>query len=113
MLMWMNCTFPLVWLLRLVFSVDAMTMGFKGTHKDNLHITYRNEGNSFQVGEHVQEGYTYQLYIRNDQEHPKYLKQGLSLFHLQVNNMFYSVKDEHHKCEMDNLYNSTYYCRSR
>ena len=38
MLMWLKFVFPLVWLLRLEFSVDDITMGFKVKHKDQIRI---------------------------------------------------------------------------
>ena len=34
LLAWMNFIFPVIWLLAVAFSVDEMTMGFKGQHKD-------------------------------------------------------------------------------
>ena len=34
LLSWMNFIFPTIWLLACAFSVDEMTMGFKGQHRD-------------------------------------------------------------------------------
>ena len=49
MLMWLKLFLPLVWLLRLAFSVDDMIMGFNFKHKDKLRIMYTNEGGGFQA----------------------------------------------------------------
>ena len=49
MIMYMKFICPLVWLLGLEFSVDEMTMVFKGKHKDKLRIMYNNEGDGFQA----------------------------------------------------------------
>ena len=111
MLMWMNFICPLVCLLGLVFSVDEVKMGFKGKHKDKLQIAYKNEGDSFQVDALFQEGYTYQVYMRNDLANSTYLNPGLSPLHLQVMNLFYSVKDEHYHYAIDNMYNLTYFVK--
>ena len=78
---WLNFICPMVWLLGLAFSVDEMTMGFKGKYKDKLRITYKAEGDGFQADALCQEGFTYQVYMRNDPAPCKYLKQGLSPLH--------------------------------
>ena len=48
MLLWMNFLFLTIWLMGLAFSVNEMTMGFQGRHKDKQRITYKNEGGGFQ-----------------------------------------------------------------
>ena len=50
-----------MWLLGLEFSVDDTIMGFKGKHKDKIQITYKNEGDGFQMNSLCKEDYTYQL----------------------------------------------------
>ena len=48
LLTWMNFILPTVSLLACAFSVDEMTMGFKGQYKDKNRITYKSEGGGFQ-----------------------------------------------------------------
>ena len=93
-------------MLACAFSVDEMTMGFKGQHKDKKRITYKAEGDGFQADALCQDGFTYQVFMRNDRAPAKYLKKGLSPLHLRVMGLFDSIKDTHHQCAMDNLYNS-------
>ena len=58
-----------------------------------------------------QEGYIHQLNTRNDPTPSKYMKEGLSTFHLRVMNLFDSMNDDNHNFTMDNLYNLKYFCR--
>ena len=109
---WMNFIFPTIWLLGLCFSIDEMTMRFKGQHKDKQRITYKAEGDGFQADALCDEGFTYQVYMRNDPAPKKYLKQGMSPLHSRVMALFDAVKDSYHNCTMDNLYNSDAFCRA-
>ena len=112
MLSWMNFIFPTIWLLACAFSVDEMTMGFKGQHRDKKRITYKAEGDGFQADALCQEGYTYQIWMRNDPAPKKYLDTGLSPLHSCVMGLFDTVEDKHHQCAMDNLYNSAAFCQA-
>ena len=39
LLTWMDYIFPLIWLLACAYSIDEMTMGFKGQHRDKkIHV---------------------------------------------------------------------------
>ena len=100
MLTWPNYIYALIWILGLVFLVDEMAMGFKGRHKYQKQITYKAEGGGFQEGALFQEGFTYQVYMRNDMADSKYLRQGISPLHSRVISLFDSVKDYHHQCAM-------------
>ena len=40
-LQWINFINPLIWLLGIAFSIDEMTMRFKGKHQDKIIITYK------------------------------------------------------------------------
>ena len=112
LLMWMNFIFPALWMLAVAFSVDEMTMGFKGQHTDKKRITYKAEGDGFQADALCQDGFTYQVFMRNDSTPTKYLKQGLSPLHSRVMGLFDTVKETHHQCAMDNLYNSAAFCKA-
>jgi hypothetical protein len=65
-------------------SVDEMTIGFQGSHKDKRRITYKAEGDGLQWDALCQEGYCYQHYFRNDPAPKKYIALGLSPLHARV-----------------------------
>ena len=108
---WMNFVFPLVWSIGVSFSIDEMTMRFKGKHKDKRRITYKAEGDGFQADALCDAGFTYQVFMRNDPAPKKYTRLGLSPLHSRVMALFDSVEDIHHECWMDNLYNSAAFCK--
>jgi hypothetical protein len=85
LLQWMNHLFPLMWLLGIAFSIDEMTMGFKGCHQDKKRITYKTEGDGFQADAFRQDGFTFQTFMRNDPAPKKYMDQGLSPLHSRTN----------------------------
>lgn len=43
-------------------------MRFQGQHKDQLCVTYKSEGDGVQTEALCNEGFTYDVYIRNDPE---------------------------------------------
>ena len=89
-----------------------MTMRFKGHHHDKLRITYKAEGDGFQADSICDDSYCYQVYMRNDPDPKKYLKQGISPLHYRTMDIFDSLKDDNHQFRIDNLYNSADFCRS-
>jgi hypothetical protein len=89
LLQWMNYIGPFAWMLGAYFSIDEMTLRFKGQHKDKRQITYKAEGDGFQCDALCQEGYCYQHYFRNDPAPKKYLNQKLSPLHARC--MFYLI----------------------
>ena len=109
---WMNYIFPTIWMLGVAFSIDEMTMGFKGKHADKRRITYKVEGDGFQGDALCQDGFMYQVFMRNDPAPLKYQRMGLSPLHARVMALFDSLKDDHHQCAMDNLYNSAAFCKA-
>ena len=68
-------------------------MRFQGQHKDKQRITYKAEGGGFQADALCDEGFTYQVYMRNDPAPNKYLKQGLPPLNSIVMSLFDAVKD--------------------
>jgi hypothetical protein len=108
----MNYIGPKAVLLGECASVDEMTIGFQGSHKDKRRITYKAEGDGFQCDALCQEGYCYQHYFRNDPAPKKYVALGLSPLHARVMWLFDSLVDDHHQIGMDNLYNSAAFCRA-
>jgi hypothetical protein len=112
LLMWMNFLFPLIWLLGVAFSIDEMTMGFQGRHADKKRITYKRAGDGFQADALCDDGFTYQIFMRNDPAPKEYTSKGLSPLHSRVMALFDTVKDDHHQCAMDNLYNSVAFCKA-
>ena len=112
LIQWLNFIMPFIWMLGFAFSIDEMTMGFKGRHQDKKRITYKAEGDGFQADALCDEGFTYQIFMRNDPAPSQYLNEGLSPLHSRVMALFDTVKDEYHRCAMDNLYNSAVFCRA-
>ena len=87
-------------------------MRFQGQHKYKQRITYKSEGDGFQADALCDEGFTYQIYMRNDPAIKKYLKQGLPPLHSRAMALFDAVKDSYHHRTMDNLYKSAAFCRA-
>ena len=48
----------------------------------------------------------------NEPPPTKYISKGFSPLHSRVLSLFDSLKDDHHQCGMDNLYNSAKFCRA-
>ena len=112
LLTWMNFIFPVIWHLACALSVDEITIGFKGYHRDKKRITCKAEEDGFQCDTLCQDGFTYQIYMRNDRVLAKYLKQGLSPLHSRIMALFDTVEGEHYQCTMSNLCNSTAFCKA-
>ena len=55
---------------------------------------------------------TCQIFMRNNLGPDKYLKSGLSFLHSCVMASFVSVKKDYYECKMNNLYNSTAFCKA-
>jgi hypothetical protein len=91
------------WKLGSNISVDEQTIGFQGNHKDKLRITYKVEGDGLQCNALCQEGYT-TFYYWNQPAPKKFLDQDLSPLHARVMYMFDLLKEDYHRCGMDNLY---------
>ena len=72
-------------------------MRFKGCHKDKRRITYKTEGDGFRADALCEDGYTYQVYLRNERAPMKYLKQGLSPLHPQTMALFDSLSDNYRR----------------
>ena len=101
-------------MLALAFSIDEMTMGFQGHHIDidKRRITYKNKGDGFQCDALCQEGFTYQIFMRNDPTPKKYREQGLSPLHSTMMALFDTLEDDNHQCSMNNLHNSPSFCKA-
>ena len=112
LLRWMNKISPEIWSCGCMIAVDEMTMRFKGHHRDKLRITFKAEGDGFMADALCDDGYCYQIYMRNDPAPVKYLKQGLSPLLARTMKLFDALKDEYHQVGMDNLYNSAGFCRA-
>ena len=48
-LMWMEFIFPLIWMLGVTFSMDEMTMCFKGHHTEIIRIMDKAKGGELQI----------------------------------------------------------------
>lgn len=96
-------------MLGVAISIDEMTMGFQGRHKDKKRITYKAEGDGFQCDALCQEGYTYQFYMWNDPSPEKYRR--YSPLHARVMALYDTLVKEYHSCAFDNLYKSAMFCK--
>jgi hypothetical protein len=94
------------------FSVDEQTIGFQGHHVDKRRITYKDEGDGFQCDCLAQDGWTHQVYFRNEPAPAEYLRMGLSPLHARVMWLFDCVKHKWHVCGLDNLYNPAKFCQT-
>ena len=103
---WMNYLFPLIWLLGSCFAIDETTIGFQAMYADKKRITYKAEGDGFQVDALCEDGFCFHFYFRNDPANVEYTKTGLSPLHSRVITFIDSVENNYHVCGMDNLYNS-------
>ena len=73
----MNYLFPFIWLLGVCFAIDEMKIGFQGMHADKKRITYKAEGDGFQVDALCEYGFCFQFYFRNDPANVEYTMTGL------------------------------------
>jgi len=108
---WINKISPEAWSCAMQIAVDEMTMRFKGQHRDKLRITFKAEGDGFMADALCDDGYCYQIYFRNDPAPKRYIDMGLSPLLARTMALFDALRDEHHCCGMDNLYNSAAFCR--
>jgi Transposase IS4 len=69
-----------------------------------LRITCKAKGDGFQCDALCEEGYTYTFYHHNHPAPKKYLNQDSSPLHARAMYMFDSLKENYHRCGMDNLY---------
>ena len=112
LLKWINKVGPESWRCGKSLSVDEMTMGFKGKHQDKLWITCKKAGDGFQSDAICDDGFCFQIYMRNDPPPQKYIIKNLSPLHSRVMWLFDSLNDNAHQVAMDNLYNSAAFCRA-
>ena len=80
-LKWLNYICPLIWFLGIAFSIEEMKIIFQGKHVNKRRITYKNERDGFQSDALFQDGFTYQIFMRNNPAPLKYIKEGLSPLH--------------------------------
>lgn len=111
LLQWINFISPKVYQAGKSVSVDEMTIGFKGKHRDKKRITYKAEGDGFQADALCDDRYTLQVFPRNDPAPREYIKKGLSPLHSRVK-LFDVLQFNNHQCGMDNLFNSAAFCRA-
>jgi hypothetical protein len=102
---------PRAWLVGRVFACDEQTMGFQGKHVDKRRITYKKEGDGFQADVLAQDGWTHQVYLRNEPAPKEYLRMGLCPLHARVLWLFGCLKSRWHVCGVDNLYTSAKFLR--
>ena len=111
LLKWINHVGPQCYMPGKSISIDEMTMGFQGRHRDKKRITYKSEGDGFQADALSDDGYALQIFMRNDPAPKEYLKNGTSPLHARVLRLFNVLEHQYHQAGMDNLYNSVSFCK--
>ena len=86
-----------VWRLARDIAGDEQTMGFKGNHADKLRITYKKEGDGFQVDAISDDGYMFTFYFGKHPAPKKYLDMGFSQLHSRVLALYDSLEDKLHQ----------------
>ena len=86
--MWMDFIFSLIWMLGVTFSMDEMTMRFKGQHEEKISMTYKEEADVLQTYDIFQKGYTYLIFIYNDPVSGTYFTKRLSPLDARVMKLF-------------------------
>ena len=92
--MWMNFVFPLIWMLGVTFSMDEMTMRFKGHHTDRIRMTYKSEDDGLQAYDLFNKGYTYQIFMCNATVSKTYLAKRLSPLDAREMALFDTVEEK-------------------
>ena len=59
----MDFIFPLIWMIRVTFSKDEITMRFKGLRAKKIRMAYKAEGDGLYTDDICQNGYTYQMFM--------------------------------------------------
>ena len=109
---WINFVGPKAVDLGETIAIDEQTVGFQGRHSDKLRISYKAEGDGFQCDVICQEGYTYQVYFRNEPPPAEYISKGVSPLHARCLWLFDSLKELYHRCFADNLYLSAKFAKA-
>jgi Transposase IS4 len=108
---WINYIGPKSVDLGEAISIDEQTVGFQGRHADKRRITYKAEGDGFQCDVICQEGFTYQVYFRNEPAPVEYTSKGIAPLHARCLWLLDSLKEKYHRCWMDNLYLSAKFAK--
>jgi hypothetical protein len=93
------------------FLRDKQTMGFQGKYKDKRRITYKKEGDGFQVDVLAQDGWMHQVFLIIEPAPKEYLQMGLNPPHAHVLWLFGCLKSRWHVCGVDNMYTSAKFLR--
>ena len=110
-LAWIQTVSMAAWDMGKGISCDEQTIGFKGNHADKQRINYKKEGDVFLADSLSDNGYTYTFYLQNMPAPKHYIQKKCSPLHSRVPFMFDQLKDKYHVCGLDNLCNSTKFCR--
>jgi Transposase IS4 len=109
---WINYIGPISVDLGQSISIDEQTVGFQGRHADKQRISYKAEGDGFQCDVICQEGFTYQVYFRNEPPPVQYTSKGFAPLHARCLWLLDSLKEKFHRCWMDNLYLSANFAKA-
>ena len=93
-------------MLGVTFSIDEMTVRFKGNHADKKSMKYKEKGDGLKTYAICRKGYTYQIFMCNYPLPEKYLDKSMFPLHYIVMAFFDTVEGKHHQRAIDNLYKS-------
>jgi len=99
-----NCVSMEAWDVGKHLSCDEQTIGFQGRHQDKQRISYKKEGDGFQVDCICENRYTYSFYFQNIAAPKKYLKKKCSPLHSRVLFLFDHLPCKNNVVGLDNLY---------
>ena len=85
--------------LLVLVRLNGIEHSVKGMYQYKLRITYKDEGDGFQAEGLYNDGYCYQVYMRNDYVLENYLKQGLCLFHSRTKAMLFDFLKDYHNLQ--------------
>jgi hypothetical protein len=77
-----------------------------------MRITYKKEGDGFQCDAICDDGFCFSIYFRNEPPPRKYTFQGLSPLHARDMWLFEQLRDDGHRCRLDNLYMSAKFAKT-
>ena len=97
------------WLLGRWRSVDEQTEVFKRRHVNKTRITYKAEGDGFQMDAVYNRAFVFTYCVQNQPAPKEYLDMGLLSLHLGLFYLLYTFKDEYHKVNFDSLYSSGFF----
>jgi hypothetical protein len=110
---WLCHIWKEAWQLAKNLSIDEQTCKMQGKSEFKTHCgKYKRIGDGIQADYIADDGYTYNLYFRNEPVSQNWLDAGFCPMHAQLLHMFSNLREDGHWCKMDNLFNSVNLARA-